>query len=49
MSNDEYALTTKSINELKTLAAPDTGDYLVIWDASAREFKKIDAEYYGAV
>ena len=48
MSQDEYALAYQNINELKTLAAPATGDLLVIWDASAKEFKSIDAEYYAS-
>ena len=46
--SDKYALAYKNIDELETLAAPATGDYLVSYDASAGEFKKIDAEYYGA-
>lgn len=46
--NDEYALAYKKIDELEVLAAPASGDYLVIWDASAGEFKKIDATYYAS-
>jgi len=46
--NDKYALAYMNINELAELAAPASGDFLVIWDASAGEFKKIDATYYAA-
>ena len=41
-------LTYLNIDELETVAAPATGDFLVIFDASAGVFKKIDAEYYAA-
>lgn len=46
--SDKYALAYENIDELATLAAPASGDFLVIYDASAGEFKKIDAEYYAA-
>lgn len=48
MSQDEYALAYMNINELEELAAPATGDWLVIFDVSTGKFKKIDAEYYAA-
>lgn len=46
--SDKYALAYENIDELEVLAAPAAGDYLVVWDASAGKFKKIDAEYYAA-
>lgn len=49
---DEYDFATKSLTEavgaLEELAAPATGDKLLIWDASAGVMKWIDAEYYAA-
>lgn len=46
--SDKYALAYQNIDELEVLAAPASGDYLVIYDASAGKFKKIDATYYAA-
>lgn len=43
-----YDLTYKSIDELSTLSAPASGDFLVIYDASVDDFKKIDALYYAS-
>jgi len=45
---DGFELAYKNIDELPTLAAPATGDFLVIWDVSTQTFAKIDAEYYAA-
>jgi len=45
---DGYDLAYLRIDELEELAAPAAGDFLVIWDASAGTFKKIDATYYAA-
>lgn len=48
MPQDKYALAYSKIDELEELAAPETGDWLVIFDTSDGRFKKIDAEYYAA-
>jgi hypothetical protein len=45
---DKYSLAYLNIDELAELSAPATGDWLVIYDVSTGEFKKIDAEYYAA-
>ena len=45
---DGFDLTYKNIDELEELAAPATGDFLVIYDVSEGVFKKIDAEYYAS-
>lgn len=50
MANDKYALTNLNIDELPTLAGASlaSGDYIIAWDASAGQFVKIDATYFGA-
>lgn len=50
VGNDKYALTQLSIDELPELAGASlaSGDWLVAWDASAGQFVKIDATYFGA-
>ncbi len=41
---DKYDLTNLSIDELPLYAgAVASGDYLVLWDASAGKFVKVDA------
>ena len=45
---DGFELAYKNIDELPELAAPATGDWLVIYDVSTQTFKKIDAEYYAS-
>ena len=50
MKNDEYSLAYKKIDELEVLAGGSiaSGDYIPVWDASAGEWKKVDATYFAA-
>lgn len=44
MANDARALSTEAINELPNfLGTPETGDKYIIYDASAKQVKTIDA------
>lgn len=46
---DKYDLAYLSIDELPVLAGGSltTADYVMVWDASAGQFKKVVATYFG--
>lgn len=48
--SDGYDLAYKKIDELEVLAGGSiaSGDYIVVYDASAGVYKKVDATYFAA-
>ena len=47
---DKYGLAYVNLDELPTLAGASlaSGDFVVAWDASAKEWVKVDATYFAA-